>query len=180
MAKLYFRYGVMNSGKSVALMQVAHNYHERGMRAIIVKPEVDTKAGIKVSSRIGISKTVDALIGQHDNVFEVIDEVIKEHSAACVLIDEVHFLTPAHIDQLFELSQKANIPVICYGLRTDFKFKSFPASARLLAIAHTIEELKTVCACGKKAVHNVRLLEGSYICLLYTSDAADDLTRVAI
>lgn len=164
MAKLYFRYGAMNSGKSTALMQVAYNYFERGMKAIIVKPYVDTKGGEKVVSRLGVDKNVDLMVSQNDDVYhEILDYKKEIGNIHCVLVDEAQFLKKEQVDQLFEFAVKETIPVICYGLRTDFKMNGFEGSQRLLLLAHSVEELKTICRCGKKAVFNGRKINGEFI-----------------
>lgn len=164
MAKLYFRYGAMNCGKSTALMQVAHNYKERGMTSIILKPQIDSKGGGRVVSRLGIDRTVDLLVNEGKNLFIEISKWVEENGKLdCVLVDEVQFLTKEHIDQLFKVAVLQNIPVICYGLRTDFQLNGFPGSKRLLLLAHSIEELKTVCRCGKKAVQNARKINGEFV-----------------
>ncbi len=163
MAKLYFRYGAMNSGKSTALLQVAYNYEERGMNVMLIKPSIDLKADDKVSSRLGMTRTVDELISPKDNLLEIVDERLLVQKIACILVDEVQFLDPKQIDELFEIAVMKNIPVICYGLRTDFKMQGFPASQRLLLIAHAIEELKTICRCGKKAIVNGRKVDGEFV-----------------
>lgn len=163
MAKLYFRYGAMNSGKSTALMQVAYNYFERGMKAIIVKPYVDTKGGEKIVSRLGVDKNVDLMVSQHDDVYrEILDYKKGFGNIHCVLVDEAQFLKKEQVDQLFEFAVKETIPVICYGLRTDFKMNGFEGSQRLLLLAHSVEELKTICRCGKKAVFNGRKINGEF------------------
>lgn len=158
MAKLYFRYGTVNSGKSTSLLQVAHNYEERGMSVLVLKPGIDTKGKQTVVSRIGSSRTVDVLIGEGD---ELTPQKISADTS-CILIDEVQFLSADQINQLLEIALLKNIPIICYGLRTDFKTKPFPGAARLLEIAHSLEELKTICRCGKKAIFNGRKLGGDF------------------
>ncbi len=163
MAKLYFRYGAMNSGKSTALIQVAHNYEERGMRVILIKPSIDTKGSETVLSRIGVRRTVDLLVPPTMDLYKEIETINKETPLSCVLADEAQFFTPEQADQLFLVAVKLNIPVICYGLRCDFQMKGFPGSTRLLEIAHSIEELKTICFCGKKAMINARLVNGEYV-----------------
>ncbi|MCH4889363.1 thymidine kinase [Acidaminobacter sp. JC074] len=164
MAKLYFRYGAMNCGKSTAIMQVGYNYYERGMNAVIMKPMVDTKGDNKVVSRLGIDKPVDFLVGNDDDVFEMIDLYQKENKKIdCLLVDEVQFFRSYHIDQMLKVAVTLNIPVICYGLRTDFLMNGFEGSQRLLLIAHTIEELKTICTCGRKATLNGRKVNGKYV-----------------
>ncbi len=158
MAKLYFRYGAMNSGKSTALIQVAHNYEERGMRVQIIKPYIDTKGADTVVSRIGVKRKIDHYIEHDDNVREKIDLSID-----CLLVDEVQFFSAEQIDQLFEIAIVDNIPVIAYGLRTDFLMNGFEGSSRLLLLAHSIEELKTVCRCGRKAVLNARKVNDEFV-----------------
>lgn len=161
MAKLYFRYGSMNSGKSTILMQVAHNYEERGMHVAVLKPGIDTKAESRIQSRIGLEREVDHLIQKEENIYELFKE--KEEKPNAIIIDEAQFLEPEQVDQLMEIVVKLNIPVICYGLRTDFKTQGFPGSTRLLEIAHTLEEMKTICRCGAKAMFNLRMVNGEPI-----------------
>ncbi len=161
MAKLYFRYGAMNSGKSTLLLQTCHNYKENNMRAIIVKPAIDTKGDSKIVSRIGVEKEVDLLLGKEDNLFEIVKNKFKKIS--CVLVDEAQFLTRKQADECMEIVIKLDIPVICYGLRTDFLTNGFEGSTRLLEIAHTIEEMKTICKCGRKAIFNARYVNGKFI-----------------
>ncbi|MDD7792683.1 thymidine kinase [Clostridium sp. 'White wine YQ'] len=164
MSKLYFRYGAMNSGKSTNLMQVAFNYEERGMEVLIVKPSKDKKAGEKLISRLGVERKVDLLISDEDNILELISELREDNNKIdCILVDEVQFLNKKHIDELFEVAVGMNIPVICYGLRTDFLMNGFEGSERLLLIAHSIEEMKTICTCGKKAIFNGRKVNGKFV-----------------
>ena len=163
MAKLYFRYGAMNSGKSTALMQVAHNYEEQGMQVLILKPQVDTKGGDELVSRLGVHRKADRLIRPDMDVFEVVREASQATKLACVLCDESQFFTPAQAEQLFLVTVDLNIPVICYGLRADFMNRGFPGSTRLLELAHTIEEMKTICACGRKATCNGRKVNGEFV-----------------
>ena len=164
MAKLYFRYGAMNSGKSTALMQVAHNYEERGMQVIIMKPSVDTKGGDKLVSRLGVTRTVDVAVTPDMDVLSLMKERISHSPApACILTDESQFFTPEQVEQLLRITVELNIPVIAYGLRTDFSLKGFPGSTRLLELAHAIEEMKTICFCGRKATCNGRRVNGEYV-----------------
>ena len=164
MSKLYFRYGAMNSGKSTHLMQVAYNYEERGMKVIILKPKIDNKGGDTLVSRLGVNRQVDLLILENDNIFEIIDNYVKANKRIdCILVDEVQFMKSTQIDQLFEIAVKINIPIICYGLRTDFKRDGFEGSARLLLLAHSIEEMKTICSCGKKAIFNGRKINDKFV-----------------
>ena len=164
MSKLYFRYGAMNSGKSTHLMQVAHNYEERGMQVLIIKPATDKKGGDKLVSRLGVERRVDLLINNEDNILKKMEEILKtQGNIHCLLVDEVQFLKQHHIDELFKLAIVKDIPVICYGLRTDFKMNGFEGSSRLLLLAHSIEEMKTICTCGKKAILNGRKINGKYV-----------------
>ncbi|MBB6622597.1 thymidine kinase [Clostridium gasigenes] len=164
MSKLYFRYGAMNSGKSTHLMQVAHNYKERGMNSLLLKPSTDKKGGEKVVSRLGVERKVDILVAEDDDIFKNVEALYKEKGKIdCLLVDEVQFLKSIQIDQLFEVAVGLDIPVICYGLRTDFKTQGFEGSTRLLLIAHTIEEMKTICKCGRKALFNGRKINDKFV-----------------
>lgn len=164
MSKLYFRYGAMNSGKSTNLMQVAHNYEERGMRVVLIKPSTDTKGGDKLVSRLGVERGVDLLISDDQNIYEEVKKwEDNKYKIDCILVDEVQFLKSHQIDELFEVAVCLDIPVICYGLRTDFKMQGFEGSTRLLLLAHSIEELKTICKCGKKAILNGRKINGKFV-----------------
>lgn len=150
-AKLYFRYSAMNAGKSTALLQVAHNYEEQGQAVRLFTAAIDDRYGVgKITSRLGSQRTAETFDSDTD-FLQVVD------AAACVLIDEAQFLTPQQIEQLHKLAQVQGIPVICYGLRTDFRGQPFPGSAHILALADDIEELKNICSCGKKATMNVRV-----------------------
>ncbi len=162
MSKLYFRYGAMNSGKSALLLQVANNYEERGMKVKIIKPSVDTKAEDCISSRIGLKRKVDYLIAEKDNLKSFLKETSKEN-ISCILVDEAQFLNSEQVDELFLFTKKYDTPVICYGLRTDFKTNLFPGSKRLLELADVIEELYTICRCGKRAKFNARIVDGKFV-----------------
>lgn len=164
MSKLYFRYGAMNSGKSTHLMQVAHNYEERGMRVVLLKPFTDKKGGNNLVSRLGVIREVDYLIEEKDNIVEIIEKDVEQKGKLnCILVDEVQFLKSYQIDELFKIAVKNGIPIICYGLRTDFKMNGFEGSERLLLIAHSIEEMKTICKCGNKAIVNARKINGKFV-----------------
>ena len=164
MSKLYFRYGAMNSGKSTHLMQVAYNYEERGMKVILLKPYTDTKGGDKLVSRLGVERKVDLVIKENDSVLEEFNLYKSENGHVdCILVDEVQFLKGNQIDELFELAVVQNVPVICYGLRTDFKMQGFEGSNRLLLLAHSIEEMKTICKCGRKAILNGRKINNKFV-----------------
>ena len=152
MAKLYFRYGAMNCGKSTTLMQVAHNYDENDKKAILIKSATDTKADNKVSSRIGLERKVDYLIKKEDHILDIIDTV----NVDCILVDEAQFLTKDQITELFVITKIKEVPVICYGLKIDYRSELFEGSKRLLELADEIEELKTICSCGKAARFNAR------------------------
>ena len=176
MAKLYFRYGAMNSGKSTALLQVAYNYEERGQRVLLAKPAVDTKGDSQVVSRLGVTREVDFLITPRDNVGDLFPRhargedpdalvsVLPEIApVAALLVDEAQFLTGDQVEDLLRKATIDGVPVLTYGLRTDFQTQIFPGSQRLLAIANTLEELKTICRCGKKAILNGRQVGGKFI-----------------
>lgn len=164
MSKLYFRYGAMNCGKSTSLLQVAYNYEERGMKVLILKPKTDTKGGDKIFSRLGLTRKVDLLLNSTKNVYaEVTRWVELNGKIDCILSDEVQFFKKEQIDQLFKIAVIMDIPTICYGLRTDFLMNGFEGSERLLLIAHSLEELKTICNCGKKALLNGRKVNGKFV-----------------
>jgi thymidine kinase len=167
-AKLYFRYGAMNSGKSTALLQAAYNYEERGQRVLLAKPAIDTKGASEISSRLGMTREVDFLIAPGDDAKQLFlarrdDARAHADDIACLLIDEAQFLTPEQVDDLFRIAVEEGIPVLAYGIRNDFLTHAFPGSARLLAIAHSLEELKTICRCGRKAVFNGRVIGGRFV-----------------
>lgn len=158
MAKLYFRYGTVASAKTLNLLAVAHNYRQQNKRVLLFKPEIDTRFGRDViKTRAGLEMEADALIPAADT-FNPPDLA----GAVCVLVDEVQFVPPTVVDQLHDIAHRApGIPVICYGLRTDFRRQLFPASQRLLELADSIEEIKTICHfCLRKAVFNLKLLDG--------------------
>ena len=164
MSKLYFRYGAMNSGKSTNLMQVAYNYEERGMRVLLIKPSTDKKGGDKLVSRLGVERKVDLLIDDAQNIYDEVNKWQSEkYNIDCILVDEVQFFNANQIDELFKVAVCLDIPVICYGLRTDFKMEGFEGSTRLLLLAHSIEELKTICKCGKKAILNGRKINNKFV-----------------
>lgn len=165
MGKLYFRHGAMNSGKSTALLQVAFNYEERGQKVLLVKPAVDTKGDNKVMSRLGMVREVDFLVLPNENLRSKFNDFATDlgQKVDCLLIDEAQFLTPAQVDEAMKIAVLDGVPVLAYGIRTDFLTKGFPGSIRLLEIAHSLEELKTICRCGKKAMFNARLKNGSFV-----------------
>lgn len=163
MAKLYFRYGAMNSGKSTLLLQVAYNYEERGMHVLLLKPGVDTKGEDEIVSRLGVRRRVDRVIAEETDCRTLVQEERKKRPIDCILVDEAQFLSPRHVEQLFAAVMDTRIPCICYGLRTDFRGEGFPGSQRLLELAHSLEELKTICHCGRKAIMNIRRVNGKTV-----------------
>jgi thymidine kinase len=157
MAKLYFYYSAMNAGKSTVLLQSSYNYQERGMRTLVFVPAIDTRAGLgRVRSRIGLESPAEVL-SPTDNILNRVRHEHASATVACVLVDEAQFLTRAQVEQLAEVADTLDIPVLCYGLRTDFQAQLFPGSGALLALADDLTELKTICHCGRKATMNVRL-----------------------
>lgn len=153
MAKLYFRYAAMNAGKSTSLLQTAHNYEERGMRVRLFTAAHDDRAGHGViGSRLGLQRQAETFGPQ-----TVFDADWLGAGWACVLIDEAQFLQPAQVRQLHRLAHRAQLPVICYGLRSDFRGEAFPGAATLLTLADDLEEMKTICACARKASLNLRV-----------------------
>lgn len=160
MAKLHFKYGAMNSGKSDTLIKTAYNYEERGLKVIVVKPQIDTKGGDFVTARGGHSRRVDI---HADESLDLATEVAKTPDIACVLVDEAQFLAEHQVSQLYKVAKVQNISVICYGLRADFRTALFPGSKRLLEISDNIEKLPTMCFCGSQAEFNTRKLNGAYV-----------------
>lgn len=173
MAKLYFRYGAMNSGKSTALLQVAFNYEERGQRVLLAKPRVDLKGDAEIVSRLGVTRVADLLVGPDDDIREELRRAtaadpspLADGSArpvAAILVDEAQFLTPGQVDDLLRVAVLEGVPVLAYGIRTDFRTVAFPGARRLLEIAHSLEELKTICRCGRKAIFNARRVGGRFV-----------------
>ncbi len=157
MAKLYFRYGTVGSAKTLNLLAVAHNYQQQGKRVVLAKPAMDTRFGAEyVVSRAGLRQRADVFLEP-----ESVLAAERFAGVSCVLVDEAQFLSPKVIDQLHALTRTADIPVICYGLRTDFRTRAFPGSARLFEIADSIEEVKTTCTyCNRKAVFNLKHKNG--------------------
>jgi len=160
MAKIHFKYGAMNSGKSDTLIKTAYNYEERGLKVIVIKPGIDTKGDNMVVARGGHKRTVDIMAPESLNLEK---EVLKHKDIACVLVDEAQFLTQKQISQLFRLAKEHDISVICYGLRADFQTQLFPGSERLFEIADNIEKLPTMCFCGSQAEFNTRKVNGKYV-----------------
>jgi thymidine kinase len=156
MAKVYFYYSAMNAGKSTSLLQSSHNYRERGMHTLLLMPELDQRAGHgKVASRIGLS--ADAVTFSKDtDILALAKETHATEKLGCVLVDESQFLSKEQVSQLCNVADTMGVPVLCYGLRTDFQGKLFEGSAALLAWADNLIELKTICHCGRKATMNLR------------------------
>ena len=157
MAKLYFYYSTMNAGKSTILLQSSYNYRERGMRSVVFAPEIDTRFGEgRVSSRIGLSS--DAItFNATDNLLRITEKMNCESTVHCVLVDEAQFLTKQQVRQLADICDNLSIPVLAYGLRTDFQGNLFEGSQHLLAWADTLSEIKTICHCGRKATMELRV-----------------------
>ena len=159
----------MNSGKSTALLQAAFNYEERGHRVLLAKPAVDTKGDRDIVSRLGVVREVDFTIGPDDQVLEVFQRYrtavieAKGRDVSCLLVDEAQFLTAEQVDDLLRIALLDDVPVLAYGIRTDFQTTAFRGSRRLLEIAHSLEELKTICRCGRKAIFNGRRIGGEYV-----------------
>jgi thymidine kinase len=156
MAKLYFYYSTMNAGKSTALLQASHNYEERGMRTLLYTARIDHRDGGRIHSRIGIEREARHFDESFDLRKDILSE-LKVGPLACVLVDESQFLTPEQVRQLASVVDDMNVPVLCYGLRTDFRGELFPGSAQLLAWADNLVELKSICHCGRKAIMVVRV-----------------------
>jgi thymidine kinase len=156
MAKLYFHYSTMNAGKSTILLQAAHNYRERGMETYLMTARFDDRAGAgRIASRIGIGEAADTF-APGDDLFGRISARLRAGPCACVFVDEAQFLEGAQVWQLARAVDDLNVPVMCYGLRVDFRGKLFPGSEGLLALADEMREVRTICHCGKKATMVVR------------------------
>lgn len=165
MAKLYFRYGAMGCGKTMQLLQVAFNYEERGHQVCVMKPKTDTKNGEKLLTRIGPERVTDFCFGKEDNLFSYLKKHIKDKKISCVLVDEAQFLTSKQVDQLMKVTTDLEVPVMAYGLRLNFRLTDggFEGATRLLQMAHDIDEIKTICECGRKATLNARFLNGEFM-----------------
>lgn len=157
MAKLYFNYSAMNAGKSAILLQAAYNYRERGMSVLLLRPVTDERGPEgKISSRIGLSAAADLMASDHDIKAHILAHHARD-PLSCVFVDEAQFLTEAQVWQLAETVDEAGLPVLCYGIRTDFSGALFPGSRTLLAIADSLREIRTICWCGRKASMVARL-----------------------
>lgn len=159
MASLYFTYSAMNAGKSTSLLQVAHNYEERQQRVVLLTPALDTRGGVgQIHSRLGIAR--DALtFTNKTNLLQLVNEQLAKARVDCVLLDEAQFLTELQVWSLARVADEMNVPVMCYGLRTDAFGQAFEGSACLLAIADKLVEMKTICHCGRKATMSLRVDE---------------------
>jgi thymidine kinase len=159
----------MNSGKSTALLQAAFNYEERGQQVLLAKPQIDTKGESLIVSRLGVSRPVDFTVGPDEDIYAAFtaerERVLREFDVdvSCLLIDEAQFLTEGQVDDLLRIAILEDVPVLAYGIRTDFQTVAFPGSRRLLEIAHSLEELKTICRCGRKAMFNARKVGGTFV-----------------
>lgn len=160
MAKLIFNYSAMNSGKTMDLIRTAYNYLENGLNVLIMKPMIDTKGNDNIVTRIGLSRKVDILIKEDDNIFELLKNV---DNIKCIFIDEAQFLKEEQVIDLFIFCNTYDIPVICYGLRTNFKGELFEGSKTLLALAEELNEFKTLCKCGEIARFNARKINNKYV-----------------
>ena len=161
MAKMHFKYASMNSGKSIDLIRTAHNYEENGYKVLIMKPAVDTKGEDYITSRIGLSRKVDELLLYSDDIIKKLENKLNDIS--CILIDEAQFLSIKQVEDLFLISKACNIPVICYGLRTNFKMESFAGSKRLLELSDILEGISTLCNCGEIARYVGRKVGNKYV-----------------
>ena len=159
----------MNSGKSTALLQAAFNYEERGQQVLVAKPQIDTKGESFIVSRLGVERAVDFTVAPEEDIYRAFagqrERVIREFGVdvSCLLVDEAQFLTESQVDDLLRIAIQEDVPVLAYGIRTDFQTVAFPGSRRLLEIAHSLEELKTICRCGRKAMFNARLVDGVFV-----------------
>ena len=162
---VFFRYGAMNAGKSIQVLTVRYNYLERHQSVFLFKPSVDTREGANlIRARIGLESPVDELIAPETDIHELHSRMVEKLGVPnCILVDEAQFLTKDQVVQFCDLSDRTGIPVMAFGLRSDFRGELFEGSAALMALADRIEELKTICWCGKKATMNARLVDGKVV-----------------
>ena len=159
MAKLYFKYGAMGSSKTAQALITKYNYEENGLRVWLIKPSADTRDGVcLLRSRIGLEAQVEVISPDAD--IRLLFDARQKGACDVIIVDECQFMTPLQIDQLRSIVDEYNIPVMCFGLRTDFQTKLFPGSLRLMEVADTIQEIKTICDCGAKATVNARISNG--------------------
>ena len=156
MAKLYFKFGAMKCGKTTDIIKTYYNYKEKGMNVLIMKPGDDKKAGSKIQSRSGAELDTDYVVNTDVNVYNLIAYHLINNNLDCIIVDEAQFLTSKQVDELSNVVDTFNIPVLCYGLRADAFTNLFPGSKRLFEVADVMEELKAVCKCGSKATYNLR------------------------
>ena len=160
MAKLYFKYGTMESGKSTKIIQEAYNYDRNNKSIIVAKPIIDSKGNDKIVSRIGIQRKIDVYI-ESDNLKEIYEKINKD--TFCILIDEAQFLNKNQVFELFKITKLLEIPVMCYGLKSNFKGEFFEGSEALMIYADSLEVIVTICSCGKKARFNARKVNGDFV-----------------
>lgn len=162
MANLTFYYSTMNAGKTIDVIKTAFNYETEGMKVVTFTSAIDTRSGHNmIKSRMNGMKREAIYVQESDNLYENVKNL--DYIPNCILIDEVQFFTVEQIWQLFHIVHKLGIPVVCYGLRADFQGKPFPASAQLMAIANKVEEIRTICWCGRKAIMNARIINGTVV-----------------
>ena len=159
MSKMYFRFGAMNCGKTTALLQVAHNYEEKGMNVLVIKSSIDKKGDKNIVSRLGIEREVNLLVSPEESI---LDNINLDNITA-ILVDEVQFMPKEQIKELWLIAKLQHIPVVCYGLKTNFKGELFEGSKAVLELADELEELATICRCGKKAKFNARKINGEFV-----------------
>ncbi len=160
MAKLYFNYSAMSAGKTIDVITTAYKYNSKGMKALVMKPSIDTKGAKSVVSRIGLEREVDILLKPEESLF---DYIKKYGEITCLIVDEAQFLTEKQVCELFVIAKKLDIPVICFGLKGDFQSNLFQGSEALFRFADTVEEMVSICSCGKKARFNARKVNGEYV-----------------
>ena len=163
MAQLYFRYSTMNAGKSLEIIKVAHNYEERNKRVLVLVPGIDDRFGIGlITSRIGIQRQA-VIVHEDTNILELFMKEDAKEKIACVLIDECQFLKKHHVEELAEIVDSCDVPVLAYGLKNDFRNELFEGSYYMVVYADKIEEIKTICWCGKKATMVARVIDGKFV-----------------
>jgi len=163
MAQLYYRYSTMNAGKSIEVIKVAYNYEERGKRALILVPAVDNRYGVGVvTSRVGLQREA-TMVNDETNILELFMRENEKEKIDCVLIDECQFLRKHHVQELVEIVDSFNVPVMAYGLKNDFRNELFEGSYYMLVYADKIEEIKTICWCGRKATMVARVVDGKFV-----------------
>ena len=162
MANLEFRFGAMNSGKSMALLQMAYNFEENNKQVMLIKPKIDTKGEDKIISRIGPSKKVDILLDKNTSLFEIKNKQLYKELDV-ILIDEAQFLTEKHVEELWYITKILDTTVVCFGIKIDFLSNLFPGSKRLIELSDKLIELTTICSCGKKARFNARTVNNEFI-----------------